>query len=269
MLTDPVLRSQVDALWDKLWSGGLSNPLDAIEQLSFLIFLKRLDEREQDAERAARLRGKKFHPIFPDANLRWAYWTQLPADKALRHVKEKVLSLDDKRQKVPENDIPDLLECWKKRKDVKFQQKRAQRLADLEKQIAPQKTDRLKHHATLHRLKLEEVIAADGNADKARVAREQAEAELAELQSKIAPLQQEINQLGREFWVSKHQVKANNYDLSASRYRQVEQDETFYEKPDLTLERLGELERESSNVVRQLLNHLAAYGGLGEAGPGL
>jgi type I restriction enzyme M protein len=58
MLTDPVLRSQVDALWDKLWSGGLSNPLDAIEQLSFLIFLKRLDEREQDAERAARLPGK-------------------------------------------------------------------------------------------------------------------------------------------------------------------------------------------------------------------
>lgn len=31
MLTDPKLRSQVDQLWDKLWTGGLSNPLDAIE----------------------------------------------------------------------------------------------------------------------------------------------------------------------------------------------------------------------------------------------
>jgi type I restriction enzyme M protein len=51
MLTDTALRSKVDALWDKLWAGGLSNPLDAIQQLSFLIFLKRLDEREQDAER--------------------------------------------------------------------------------------------------------------------------------------------------------------------------------------------------------------------------
>jgi type I restriction enzyme M protein len=90
MLTDAALRSQVDALWDKLWSGGLSNPLDAIEQLSFLFFLKRLDEREQDAERAARLRGKKYQPIFPDASLRWAHWTQLPADQALRHVKERV-----------------------------------------------------------------------------------------------------------------------------------------------------------------------------------
>src|SRR5438132_376005 len=392
MLTDSTLRSKVDALWDKLWSGGLSNPLDAIEQLSFLLFLKRLDEREQDAERAARLRGKKYQPIFPDAKLRWSHWTQLPADQALRQVKEKVFpfiktlggeggsfaehmanaefkinkpsllieaakaiddmhissqnqdvqgdlyeyllsrlntagqngqfrtprhiirmmvklvdprpgervcdpaagtcgflvnayqhvlethtrpdnltydedgyphhligdqlsaeehkflqskaltgydndsgmtmlrigcmnlmlhgidspnfryadalskgfdedrlydvvlanppfkgaidaadvnpSLPAKRQKVPENDIPDLLECWKKRKDVKFQQKRAQRLANLQEQIAPLKTDRMQHHATIHRLKFEEVIADDGNAEKARLAREQAETEL-------------------------------------------------------------------------------------------
>ena len=39
--------------------------------------------------------------------------------------------------------------------------------------------------------------------------------------------QQEINQLGRQCWVSKDQVKANKYDLSASRYRQVEQDAVF------------------------------------------
>ena len=94
MLTDAQLRTQVDALWDKLWSGGLSNPLDAIEQLSFLLFLKQLDEREQDAERAARLRGTKFEPLFPDTEegreLRWSYWSQLPADEALAHVKEKV-----------------------------------------------------------------------------------------------------------------------------------------------------------------------------------
>src|SRR5712671_6421741 len=90
MLTDTTLRSAVEALWDKLWSGGLANPLDAIEQLSFLLFLKRLDEREQDAERAAKRRGKKFTPSFPRPDLRWSHWTQLPADKALKHVKEAV-----------------------------------------------------------------------------------------------------------------------------------------------------------------------------------
>jgi type I restriction enzyme M protein len=90
MLTDSKLKSAVDALWDKLWAGGLSNPLDAIEQLSFLFFLTRLDEREQDQERAAKQRGKKFTPVFKDQTLRWSYWTLLQADKALKHVKEKV-----------------------------------------------------------------------------------------------------------------------------------------------------------------------------------
>src|SRR5712692_1428728 len=94
MLTDTQLRAQVDALWDKLWSGGLSNPLDAIEQLSFLLFLKQLDEREQDAERAAKNRGVAFSPLFPATpagrKLRWSYWSQLPAAEALTQVKEKV-----------------------------------------------------------------------------------------------------------------------------------------------------------------------------------
>ena len=563
MLTDTTLRSAVEALWDKLWSGGLSNPLDAIEQLSFLLFLKRLDEREQDAERAAKLRGKKFTPIFPSPDLRWSHWTQLPADKALKHVKEDVFpfiktlggaggsfaaqmenaefkinkpsllieackaidamqisaqnqdvqgdlyeyllsklntagqngqfrtprhiirmmvkmrdprpgericdpaagtcgflvnawqhllethtdprditydeegyphgltgskltkeeyefsqtkaltgfdsdsgmtmlrigsmnlmlhgiaapnfrytdtlskafteeraydvvlanppfkgaidaadvnptlpvkckkteilflhlflrllenggraavivpdgvlfgssnahvdirkklieenrldgvvsmpsgvfrpyagvstavllftkggttekiwfydmehdgySLDDKRQKVAENDIPDVLDCWNHRRDAKFQQKRAQRLADLQKQIAPLKTDRLEHHAIIHRLKFEEVVSK--TADKARAAREKAEAELAELQSRMTPLQTEINQLTRQFWVTKDQVKANKYDLSASRYRQVEQDEEFYEEPKVTLERLRQLEEAVTGEVAAL-----------------
>jgi len=90
MLADTKLRSQVDSLWDKVWSGGLSNPLDAIEQLSFLFFLKQLDEREQDAERAAKKRGQKFQPLFTDQEFRWSYWSQLPGDKAITIVKEKV-----------------------------------------------------------------------------------------------------------------------------------------------------------------------------------
>ena len=65
MIADTQLKIKVDALWDKLWSGGLSNPLDAIEQLSFLLFLKQLDEREQDAERAAKRRGQTHTPLFP------------------------------------------------------------------------------------------------------------------------------------------------------------------------------------------------------------
>ena len=134
-------------------------------------------------------------------------------------------SLDDKRQKVAENDIPDVLDSWNNRRDAKFQQKRTQRLADLQTHIAPMKKDRLEHYAIIHRLKFEEVVSK--TADHARAAREQAEAELAELQSRMTPLQTEMNQLTRQFWVSKDHLKANKYDLSASRYRQVEQDEAL------------------------------------------
>lgn len=44
MLTDPILKGKVDSLWNKFWSGGLSNPITAIEQMSYLIFLKRLEK---------------------------------------------------------------------------------------------------------------------------------------------------------------------------------------------------------------------------------
>ena len=38
------LRSQVDAVWNSFWTGGISNPLSVIEQITYLLFLRRLDE---------------------------------------------------------------------------------------------------------------------------------------------------------------------------------------------------------------------------------
>jgi type I restriction enzyme M protein len=161
-------------------------------------------------------------------------------------------SLDDKRQRVPENDLPDVLSCWQQRHDEAFAKARAARLSKLKKQIAPLKQDRLKHHAIIHRLKFEEVIAVGKNADKARTSREEAEAELAELQVRIQPLENEINQLTRQFWVNKKQVAAQNYDLSASRYREVEHEETFYEDASITLERMLALEKVTVDIAKTL-----------------
>lgn len=90
MLTDNSLRAQVDQLWNKLWSGGLSNPLDAIEQLSYLLFMKRLDDAELQRESIARKRNQEFQSIFLDPTLRWSHWSRLKADDALKHLKEKV-----------------------------------------------------------------------------------------------------------------------------------------------------------------------------------
>ena len=49
------LKSKVDRIWDTMWSGGISNPLSVIEQLSHLLFIKRLDEpHTRDEHKAAR-----------------------------------------------------------------------------------------------------------------------------------------------------------------------------------------------------------------------
>ena len=47
MLTNPTLKSKVDSLWLKFFAGGIANPLTAIEQMSYLIFLKRLEDKDK------------------------------------------------------------------------------------------------------------------------------------------------------------------------------------------------------------------------------
>ena len=69
------IRSKVDRIWDTMWSGGISNPLSVIEQLTYLLFIKRLDELHTLQERkAARTDQPIEEPIF-EANqdhLRWS-----------------------------------------------------------------------------------------------------------------------------------------------------------------------------------------------------
>jgi len=79
-----------------------------------------------------------------------------------------------------------------------------------------------------------------------------AQTQLANLQSKIENPQSELDRLTRQFWVTKEQVKANKYDLSASRYRQVDADAVYHEKPSVTLERLSRLEQVMAKEINEL-----------------
>src|SRR5581483_6229646 len=73
-------------------------------------------------------------------------------------------SLDDKRLRVAESDIPDLLTCWFNRLDCDFAGKRSTRLAYLRDQVAPLKAERQERYAEINRLKFEEVMAEDAEA---------------------------------------------------------------------------------------------------------
>lgn len=59
------LKSQVDRLWDAFWAGGIANPLEVIEQITYLLFIKRLDDLHTAQEKkATRLKRSIERPIF-------------------------------------------------------------------------------------------------------------------------------------------------------------------------------------------------------------
>ena len=97
------LKSLIDKLWQNFWEGGIANPLTAIEQITYLIFMKRLDDLEAKRERDAEFTGEKYTSRFkgrfqiPGSNesidkneLRWSIFKHKPADEMLMHVQMKV-----------------------------------------------------------------------------------------------------------------------------------------------------------------------------------
>ena len=68
MLTGDI-RNQIDRIWDAFWSGGIANPVEVIEQITYLLFLKRLDEvQELEERKAARLGTPVERRIFPEGH---------------------------------------------------------------------------------------------------------------------------------------------------------------------------------------------------------
>ncbi len=74
MLTGKI-KNQIDEIWETIWTGGISNPLSVIEQISYLLFIKRLDEIHTQKERIAQRTKKPIvEPIFTEEQreLRWS-----------------------------------------------------------------------------------------------------------------------------------------------------------------------------------------------------
>src|SRR2546423_2909765 len=69
------LKSQVDNVWNAFWTGGIANPLEVIEQITYLLFIKRLDDLHTAEEKKANILKKEIaNPIFNagQQNLRWS-----------------------------------------------------------------------------------------------------------------------------------------------------------------------------------------------------
>src|SRR3989338_1732750 len=90
-MLDATLKSKIRKLWDRFWSGGLTNPLYAIEQMSYLIFMKKLEDEDNKRQQEANFTGQKYKSLFEGhKESKWSEWSTLPADEILSHVRDKV-----------------------------------------------------------------------------------------------------------------------------------------------------------------------------------
>lgn len=83
------MKSKVDRLWTTFWNNGISNPLSVIEQISYLLFIKRLDDLELTKERKAqRLNRPVSDPIFSVEQqcCRWSSFKNLTDSEEMLHV---------------------------------------------------------------------------------------------------------------------------------------------------------------------------------------
>ena len=61
------LKSKIDRIWDAFWSGGISNPLEVIEQITYLLFLRRLDDLHTlEENKSTRLKKPMERRVFPE-----------------------------------------------------------------------------------------------------------------------------------------------------------------------------------------------------------
>lgn len=88
------LRSKIDKIWETFWTGGITNPLEVIEQFTYLLFIKGLDDKEIIKENDALLLGIDFDRTFPEdkQNLRWSKFKNFEAETMYDVVSNEVFT---------------------------------------------------------------------------------------------------------------------------------------------------------------------------------
>ena len=71
-----VIKNKIDKIWTDIWAGGITNPITVIEQLTYLMFIRSLDEKELETEEFENMTGNKLKKIFPQTvsgqAMRWS-----------------------------------------------------------------------------------------------------------------------------------------------------------------------------------------------------
>lgn len=95
------LGNKIDGLWEIFWNGGITNPLDVVEQMTYLMFIKDLDDTDNLRAKEAAMLGLSYKSIFADEveigerkvdgnQLKWSVFHDFPAQKMYSVVQEWV-----------------------------------------------------------------------------------------------------------------------------------------------------------------------------------
>src|SRR5438034_1138351 len=90
-MLEPEMKAKIDRLWNMFWAGGLANPLTAIKQMSYLIFMKRVEDLDNVNRMRAQARKEKHMSIFSGHDdCKWSNWKHMNAEAMYKHVSETV-----------------------------------------------------------------------------------------------------------------------------------------------------------------------------------
>jgi len=95
------LKNKIDSLWEIFWTGGLTNPLDVIEQITYLMFIRDLDDSDNLRAKEAAMLGLPYESVFAEKvqigdrtvegnQLKWSVFHDFPAAKMYSTVQEWV-----------------------------------------------------------------------------------------------------------------------------------------------------------------------------------
>ncbi len=301
MLTNPTLKSKIDSLWDKFWSGGIANPLTAIEQMSYLIFLKRLEDKDNERKKAAERRNVEFVSVFGKAigdlkkkdveKCRWSYWTQLPGEEMLPFVRDVVFKflrslgsetssftqyMQDAVFIIPKASL--LQESVKLIDDMHISEQNSDVQGDMYEYLLKNlttsgKNGQFRTPRHIIRMIVKLVDRRSGKESAIRQRERQADGySLDDKRDKVdandipdiiaqwnarretrdARRNEVSERTSKSFYVPFEEIKENNYDLSINRYKEIVYEEVRYEKPEVILERINKIENEIAKELESI-----------------
>lgn len=88
------IKNKIDKIWKDIWASGLTQPITVIEQITYLMFIRSLDQKDIDAEALENLTGQKQNKIFPETpegqRMRWSKFKDRDAVESFDIIKNEV-----------------------------------------------------------------------------------------------------------------------------------------------------------------------------------